>query len=33
MGLRVTPKEEMEGLDFTEHGNVAFPDFEVSTHS
>ncbi len=33
IGLRVTPEEEMEGLDFTEHGNVAYPDFEVSTYS
>jgi len=33
MGLRVTAEEEMEGLDFTEHGNVAYPDFEVSNYS
>ncbi|HEX4997891.1 MAG TPA: ammonium transporter [Terriglobia bacterium] len=27
VGLRVTPEEEMEGLDIGEHGNVAYPDF------
>ena len=27
MGLRVTPEEELEGLDFTEHGGHAYPDF------
>jgi ammonium transporter, Amt family len=27
MGLRVTPEEELEGLDIGEHGNVAYPDF------
>jgi Amt family ammonium transporter len=26
-GLRVTPEEELEGLDIGEHGNVAYPDF------
>jgi Amt family ammonium transporter len=26
-GLRVTPDEEIEGLDVGEHGNVAYPDF------
>ena len=26
-GLRVTPEEEIEGLDVGEHGNVAYPDF------
>ena len=30
-GLRVSPEEELEGLDFTEHGGNAYPDFEVST--
>ena len=29
IGLRVTPEEEMEGLDFGEHGNNAYPDFQV----
>ncbi len=32
-GLRVTPEEETTGLDFTEHGGNAYPDFEVSTYS
>ncbi|KPV53697.1 ammonium transporter, partial [Kouleothrix aurantiaca] len=26
VGLRVTPQEEIEGLDFGEHGAVAYPD-------
>jgi Amt family ammonium transporter len=30
IGLRVSPEEELEGLDFTEHGGNAYPDFEVS---
>lgn len=29
VGLRVSPEEEMEGLDVQEHGNVAYPDFQV----
>jgi Amt family ammonium transporter len=29
IGLRVTREEEMEGLDMEEHGNVAYPDFQV----
>ena len=34
IGLRVSPEEELEGLDFTEHGNTAYPDFEViSSHT
>ncbi|MCB9248651.1 MAG: ammonium transporter [Ignavibacteriales bacterium] len=28
IGLRVTPEEEMEGLDIGEHGMEAYPDFE-----
>jgi Amt family ammonium transporter len=32
IGLRVSPEEEMEGLDFTEHGGNAYPDFEVVSH-
>jgi len=28
-GLRVSEKEELEGLDIGEHGNEAYPDFEV----
>ena len=27
MGLRVSPKEEIEGLDIGEHGNQGYPDF------
>jgi Amt family ammonium transporter len=27
MGLRVSPEEELEGLDLGEHGNSAYPDF------
>lgn len=33
MGLRVSPEEEMEGLDYGEHGIVAYPDFQAVTHS
>ena len=33
MGLRVSPEEEMEGLDYAEHGGIAYPDFGVSTHT
>jgi Amt family ammonium transporter len=32
VGLRVTPEEELEGLDFVEHGGNAYPDFEVSSY-
>ncbi len=32
IGLRVSPQEEMEGLDFSEHGGTAYPDFEVSAY-
>jgi Amt family ammonium transporter len=30
MGLRVTPEEEMEGLDIGEHGMTAYPDFVIA---
>ncbi|MGD8251603.1 MAG: ammonium transporter [Desulfobacterales bacterium] len=33
VGLRVSPEEELEGLDFSEHGGSAYPDFEVSTYT
>ncbi len=33
VGLRVSAEEEMEGLDFSEHGGSAYPDFEVLSHS
>jgi Amt family ammonium transporter len=32
IGLRVSKEEEIEGLDHTEHGGIAYPDFGVSTH-
>ena len=33
IGLRVSPEEEAEGLDFSEHGGNAYPDFSVSTYA
>ena len=33
VGLRVSPEEEMEGLDLAEHGGNAYPDFEVLTYA
>lgn len=30
IGLRVSPEEEIQGLDVTEHGGSAYPDFQVS---
>jgi ammonium transporter, Amt family len=32
IGLRVSREEELDGLDHTEHGGIAYPDFGVSTH-
>jgi Amt family ammonium transporter len=32
VGLRASEEEEREGLDLSEHGAVAYPDFSVSTH-
>ena len=32
IGLRVSPEEEREGLDFSEHGGNAYPDFETSSY-
>lgn len=32
-GIRVTAEEEVEGLDLGEHGNVAYPDFQVRSGS
>jgi Amt family ammonium transporter len=29
VGLRVTPEEEWDGLDIGEHGNSAYPDFQL----
>jgi Amt family ammonium transporter len=31
IGLRVSPEEELEGLDLSEHGNEAYADFQVYT--
>ena len=33
IGLRVSLHEEIEGLDVNEHGNMAYPDFNVSRPS
>ena len=32
IGLRISPEEELEGLDFVEHGGNAYPDFEVLSY-
>jgi Amt family ammonium transporter len=32
VGLRVSPEDEIEGLDLVEHGGNAYPDFEISSH-
>jgi len=29
IGLRISKEEEMEGLDIGEHGNMAYPDFQI----
>jgi Amt family ammonium transporter len=31
MGIRVSPDEELEGLDVGEHGISAYPDFQVAS--
>jgi Amt family ammonium transporter len=33
MGLRVSPEEEMEGLDVGEHGMTAYPDFVIAAEA
>ncbi len=33
VGLRVSAEEELEGLDFVEHGGNAYPDFEVNSYA
>jgi Amt family ammonium transporter len=33
MGLRVSPEEELEGLDIGEHGMTAYPDFVTQAES
>ncbi len=32
VGLRVSPEEELEGLDLSEHAGIAYPDFEALAH-
>ena len=32
MGIRVSPEEEIEGLDIGEHGAPAYPDFQITEH-
>jgi Amt family ammonium transporter len=32
IGLRVSPKEEIQGLDNHEHGAMAYPDFAENKH-
>ena len=32
MGIRVSEKEELEGLDAHEHGMDAYPDFRLNEH-
>jgi len=33
VGLRVSPEEESDGLDFSEHGGSAYPDFQISAYA
>lgn len=33
IGLRVSPEEEAEGLDTSEHGGMAYPDFATSAYA
>jgi len=32
VGIRVTEKEEIDGLDGHEHGMDAYPDFRINQH-
>jgi Amt family ammonium transporter len=32
VGIRVSEKEELEGLDAHEHGMDAYPDFRLNEH-
>jgi Amt family ammonium transporter len=32
VGIRVSEKEELEGLDGFEHGMDAYPDFRMNEH-
>ena len=31
MGVRISEEDEFEGLDITEHGNEAYPNFQIRT--
>ena len=31
-GIRISPEEELEGVDIIEHGTPAYPDFQVVKH-
>jgi Amt family ammonium transporter len=33
MGIRVSPKEELEGLDLTEHGTISYPEFGTTINA
>ncbi len=33
IGLRVSPQEEADGLDYSEHRGNAYPDFEISSYT
>ena len=33
VGIRVSPEEELQGLDIGEHGNLAYPDFAIVTEA
>ena len=33
IGIRVSPEEEIQGLDIGEHGNVAYPDFALTAET
>jgi Amt family ammonium transporter len=30
VGLRVSPQEEVQGLDYSEHGSSSYPDFSIT---
>ncbi len=30
VGLRVSPQEEAQGLDYSEHGSSSYPDFSIN---
>ena len=33
IGIRVSPEEEIQGLDIGEHGNIAYPDFALAAET